>query len=331
MSVDGQSNGALSIVTYHAVTPETPPLDDWCFLPAKKFAAQMAFLHRFGFRVLPLGEALEALKNGTLKPRSVAITFDDGYRNNVTTALPILEKYRFPSLVYVTTGLTGSKKTLWPNRVVAALETTRKASIEFHGNVLSLGTHHDRVRANRNLQKLIKSVFPANTNAGAEEVEKACGTAVNPDFSRDHQFSMLDADTIRQAAAKGLMEFGAHTVSHPILSGLSDSAVQTEITESITRVAEASGQACRHFAYPNGSRADFDERAVNVVRALGMESAATTFEGRVTAQSDPLMLPRWGIGSDISMIQFISMTSGHYPNKSLRSVVRGKLRRLLNR
>lgn len=331
MSMPGPLSDALSILTYHAVTPTGPPLDDWCFLPLKRFAAQMAFLHRFGFHVLPLDEALDALKAGTLKPRSVAITFDDGYRNNVTSALPVLENYGFPATVYVATGLIGSDKALWPNRVVAAIENTRKSSIEFHGNVMSLGSRKDRVRASRDLQRLIKRVFAANTNAGAEEVENICGTAVNPGFRHDHHFSMLDAQTMRETAQKGLMDFGAHTITHPILSGLSDDAVKTEISGSISQVEEASGQACRHFAYPNGSRADFDERAVNLLRAHGLVSAVTTREGCASAQDDPLLLPRWGVGSDVTIIQFVSMVTGMYPRKSVRSVVRAKLRLLLNR
>ncbi|GKY88148.1 polysaccharide deacetylase family protein [Sinisalibacter aestuarii] len=314
-----KSGGVLNILTYHAVTPGAPPLDDWCFLPARSFAAQMAFLHRFGFDVVPLAEGVEALQAGRLKRRSVAITFDDGYRNNLTTALPILEKYGYPATVFVVSGFTGSDKTLWPNRVVAALEATAKPAIELEGQHFPLGSRDEKVRASRDLQRLIKVAFAADPNAGAAAVERACGTAVDPGFGPDHDFAMMDTAMMRETAARGLIEFGAHTVTHPILSKLSDADLDAEITGSVASVAEAAGRPCRTFAYPNGSYDDFDDRAVTLLRASGVSASVTTFQDRARPDDDPFYLPRWDIGSDITLARFGATVSGVYPFRLSRA------------
>lgn len=306
---------ALSILTYHAVTSQAPPLDDWCFMPARSFAAQMAFLHRFGFDVPPLGEAIPALRAGQLNRRSVAITFDDGYRNNITTALPILERFGFPATIFVVSGLIDSRKALWPNRVVAAVETSAKPSINFQGTVLSLGSREERAQTARDLQFLIKSAFAANPDDGAEEVERLCDTAIDPDFGAEHDFAMLDERTIRDAAGHGLIEFGAHTVTHPLLAQLATGDVEAEVLGSVARVAQAAGRPCRQFSYPNGRFIDFDSRAVSALERAGVECAVTTLQDRARPDDDPLLLPRWDIG-DFRLARFAGMVSGLYPFRS---------------
>lgn len=318
----------LNILMYHAVTAGPPPLDDWCFLPLRSFERQMAFLHRFGFNVVHLEEGVQALKDERLPPQSVAITFDDGYRDNVTIALPVLERYGFASTVFVVPGFTGTAKTLWPSRIDAAVEATRKTSVEIEGQRFSTDSRAARVRAARDLQALIKRTFPGNPNDGAEIVERACGTPVNPDFAPDHPFAVLDAAAIRETARKGLMRFGAHTMTHPLLSALDDAAVEAEIGGSVAAVAAASGQPCRTFAYPNGRYIDFDDRSLASLRANGVEMAVTTLQDGARAEDDSLLLPRWNIGRDITMPRFAAKLSGLFPFPPRRGApVRPEVRR----
>ena len=86
----------LDIFCYHAVTASGRPLDDFCFMPVDRFRAQMKWLRASGYAPLPLKKAADALAAGRLPRRAVAVTFDDGFRNNVTVALPVLEQFRDP-------------------------------------------------------------------------------------------------------------------------------------------------------------------------------------------------------------------------------------------
>lgn len=302
--------GALDILTYHAVTPGKPPIKDWCFLPARKFAAQMRVIRHCAIPVLPLAEAVDGLVNSTLNRRVIAITFDDGYQNNVTTALPILERHGFPATVFPVSGGIDRRTTIWPSRINAAIGACERKSVDVFDRVFLLGTDLDRVRASRALQALTKTLFPDDPGAGAEVVERACGTARNPEFERDHDFAMLDTASIRAADATGLIEFGAHTVTHPILSKLTDRALKQEIHDSVDRVAKATGRRCRLFAYPNGALEDFDVRAIECLRAAGIEASVTTVQAQNRPDADRLRLSRWDVGDDMSLTRFAAMLFG---------------------
>jgi peptidoglycan/xylan/chitin deacetylase (PgdA/CDA1 family) len=302
--------GALDILTYHAVTPGKPPIKDWCFLPARKFAAQMRVIKHSGIPVLPLAEAVDGLVNSTLNRRAIAITFDDGYQNNVTTALPILERHGFPATVFPVSGVIDQRTTIWPSRVNAAVAACQRQSVDVLDRVYPLATKAERVLASRALQALIKSSFPSDPGAGAEAVEHACGTANNPEFERNHDFAMLDTASIRTATATGLIEFGAHTVTHPILSELTDRALRLEIHDSVGRVTEATGRQCRLFAYPNGALEDFDSRAIECLRAAGIDASVTTVQAQNRPEADRLRLSRWDVGDDMSLTRFTAMLFG---------------------
>ncbi len=302
--------GALDILTYHAITRGEPPIKDWCFLPARKFAAQMRVIKHSGVPVLPLAEAVDGLVNGTLNRRVIALTFDDGYQNNVTTALPILERHGFPATVFPVSGVIDRRTTIWPSRINAAISACQRQSVEVLERVFPLSTKADRVLASRTLQALTKSVFPDDPAKGAEVVERACGTANDPEFERDHDFAILDTASIRTAAATGLIEFGAHTVTHPILSTLNDRALEQEIHDSVERVAEAAGQRCHLFAYPNGALEDFDVRAIECLRTAGVDVSVTTVQARNRPDADMLRLSRWDVGGDMSLTRFAAMLFG---------------------
>lgn len=311
--------GTLDILTYHAVTSGEPLLKDWCFLTARKFAWQMEFLHRIGVNVMPLADAADALFSGELKSRTVAITFDDGYMNNITTALPILERYGFPATVFLVSELVGLKTALWPNRLIAAIATTEAPHVEFRGQRIELGSVDERIRASRQLQQSIKDEAGHDPQTAVEEIERSCRTRFNPEFNKDHDFSVMDICSIRDSAAKGLLGFGAHSMTHPILSKLSESSLKNEVQSSIRNVEEITGAPCRLFAYPNGGPDDFDERAVRFLRETSVEYAVTTVQARNRMDSDPYRISRWNVGSDSSLTKFAAKLLGLYPFRFRRS------------
>ena len=98
----GGRRGRLSILIYHRVLARDDPFAPWG-IGAEGFTAQMAAL-RNHFNVIPLSEAIARLRSGSLPPRAAAVTFDDGYRDNLTVALPILRRYGIPATVFVASG-----------------------------------------------------------------------------------------------------------------------------------------------------------------------------------------------------------------------------------
>src|SRR5665213_2379474 len=132
----GGMRAKLSILIFHRVLPQRDPL-----FPGEAFAKQFdALIEHVAarFRVLPLAYAIEALKQGTLPSRALAITFDDGYADNLTIAAPILQRHGVSATVFVATGyLDGS--CMWNDLVIEAFRSTRHAELDLQS--MNLGKH----------------------------------------------------------------------------------------------------------------------------------------------------------------------------------------------
>ncbi len=301
--------GAVDILMYHAVTDGPPPLDDWCYMPAQLFEAHMATLRRMGLKVMPLSDAVMQLLDGTLEERVVAITFDDGYANNATTALPILERYGLPATIFLVSGILGTARSIWASRIIRALQESKRPEITFGGETWALDGAKARGRASSAIQNIVKSTAGAAPDTAAEAVEIACDTEVNPDFSGT-DFAIMDAAMVKSAEAGGLIEFGAHTVSHPILSSLDDAALAAELGPSIEAVAALVERPSPVFAYPNGRLQDFDDRTIAILRAQGLSAAVATTEDRNRPGGDAFRLHRWGIGRNCSALRLAATLMG---------------------
>ena len=312
----------LSIFMYHAVVEKPLTLPDYCFISADQFADQMAWLAGQRIAVRPLVEAVSALEAGDLKEPTVAITFDDGYRNNVEVALPALERHGLPATIFLTTGVLGGDRALWPSRLNIALMATQCHELEWRGTAVSLGNVGERAAALARLQEAVKREAGDNPEEAVAEIESALDVPCDPLVPRDSPFAMMDSADIARATASGLIEFGAHTVSHPILSQLDDARLKAELDESIDAVEALTGRACCSFAYPNGRLVDFDDRSVRHLSGRGVEVAVATEVGVNNRGIDRLRLRRFGIGPEMRPFRLAAAAYG-LPLEAAVAALRG--------
>ena len=118
---------------------------------------------------------------------------------------------------------------------------------------------------------------------------------------------MLDEAAIRAMLLEDLIEIGAHTESHAILSLLKTDQKFKQIENSVKRITELSGEQCKHFAYPNDRKQDYDQESMDFLQSLGVDYAVTTIEGMNASTANPLELKRIGIGSDMGLKEFESV------------------------
>ncbi len=300
----------LTIFMYHAVIEEPLALPDYCFISADDFAAQMDWLANRRIQVLPLLEAVEALAAGQLKSPTVVITFDDGYLNNVEVALPILQRHGFPATIFLTTGLTGTERALWPSRLNLALQATSNTSLEWRNMTVSLSNDDARKAALAKLQEAVKEKAGSAPGDAVAEIEAALNVPVNPPVARTSPFAMMNADDIKRAQTSGLINFGAHTLTHPILSKLDDEKLYDEIIGSIDAVEKLTGQPCRSFAFPNGRSIDYDARALDHLAKRGIEATVTTVSAPNRKDTDRLQLHRHGVGPEMSLLRYAATVYG---------------------
>jgi peptidoglycan/xylan/chitin deacetylase (PgdA/CDA1 family) len=299
----------LPILMYHGVTER--PLEPFCWhmLDVAAFRAQLEWVAR-RYTVLPLGDALERLVAGTLAPRSMAITFDDGYRNDADVAGPVLARLGLPATLYLVTDLIGGDAPPWPDRLYLAFARAQAPRIDL--GALGLGTR-DLETAEGKASAYAACVHALKARPAADKDALIAGFVAALDLhdpSDPGDFAMLRWDDVRRLAAGGLWQFGGHTTRHEILRHQQDADVAREVRASHERVLAETGRRPTSFAYPNGRKQDFDARAQAAVRAAGLTFAVSTVNGLASPASDPLALPRLCIGADLPLHRFRLLLAG---------------------
>lgn len=310
-------NDHINIVMYHGVLRKPLPVYDWGFIDEGIFRNQMRYLKRH-FEVIRLSEINERLGSVGMGRPVAVITFDDGYQNNYDVAFPVLIEEQLPATIFLTTGFIGTDGTIWPCLLHHAISNTSKAFFAWNGAEYNIETPEDKALALMDIKgKLKKMPYSQMISEVRKIILNLDG---NPDegIGKGSPYSMLSIEAIRSMAGSGLIEFGAHTHTHPILSRMSSVEQEEEIERSINAVSEITGSMCRLFAYPNGGVGDYDSETVRMLQSCGITTAVTTIEGHNDSKTSLMELKRYGIGANTSLANFKLLVHNIIPHmKSL--------------
>lgn len=300
---------ALPVLMYHGVVERPLSPACWHQLPLDAFRRQMAWVARH-HRVVPLGEGLARLEAGTLERGSLAITFDDGYRNVATTAAPVLAAHGMHATVFLVSDVTGTDEPLWPDRLYLAFARTAAAAVDAPdlGLVAApLRTPPARAAAYATSVRALKGLPLPEKEARLAALLAALRREGPEDPG---EFRLLRWDEVEAMQRTGRFAFGGHSTRHEILARMPDGQVAAAIGRSHEAVAARTGTTPTVFAYPNGRAMDFDDRARAALDHLGVRYALATVEGFVRRGFDRLAVPRLSVGSDLSFARFRLLVSG---------------------
>jgi len=281
------SRPRLPILSFHRVNDDQDPFLP--SLPTAVFAARMAYIARH-YQVLPVEELALRLRQGRAPRNGLALTFDDGYRDNLTHVAPILKRLGLPATIFLVTGFIGSPNALWFDRVAMAFKiaTARRVAVG-HGRMFGLSTVQERLLALDAALAHLKRVPDEDRLLAVEHLI----TALHQGAPERPKRLMLNWDEV--GALRGLgFSIGAHTVSHPILSRLAPARAWEEIEGSKTAIEKAVGEAPTAFAYPYGGVGDYNDTVKDLVRAAGFTCAVTTRRGLNDIDTPVLELRRGG-------------------------------------
>lgn len=281
----------LSILIFHRVHARSdtifPDEPD-----AARFDRLMGFVAR-SFRVMTLGDAVSRLAQGSLPSRALVITFDDGYADNAEVALPILQRHGLVASFFVSTGFLDGGR-MWNDSVIECVRACHQQEIDlecFGMGRCSLGTAADRRHAIGALLPRIKYLSLAEREESIATLQRICRVTELPTDL------MMRSEQVREMHRSG-MEIGAHTVRHPILTTLSTSEAEREISEGRSQLQTIIDSPVDMFAYPNGKPGrDYDHSHVRLIDRLGFRGAVSTAPGAARSGDDLFQLPRftpWG-------------------------------------
>ncbi len=307
---------AVIVLTVHGVMRRTggeawQPLRER--LAPERLDACLDTLKRH-YRFVTLDAAVDMLTGRRpVEPYSMVLTFDDGYRNHVSKALPILARHGVPGVVYVCTGHAEARRPFWFDRIDYALQRAAACSeVEVAGRALpidrssrgALEASYTRLRVEAKGTERDDREMNAELDAIADRLEACGGARLSDVFEADEWAATLRVDEVRAAA--DALTFGSHTADHLRVHRVPPQVVSDQLTRSKRAIEDWTGRPCRAFCYPDGG---VSPDAAALVRAAGYASAVTTDRGLNYAGDDPMLLRRMDVpfqGSPRSLLASVS-------------------------
>lgn len=255
---------------------------------AESFTWQMELLARYA-NPIGLDEAVRRLAEQSLPSRAVAVTFDDGYADNVALAAPILRRAGVPATFFVATGyLDGGR--MWNDTVIESIRRATMPVLDLRPIGVDVMESLAGLAGRRGVVRRVISAIKHQSQEQRDLVARYIAELVGAPLPNG--LMMREAD-VRYLSQNG-MTIGAHTVTHPILAVIEKSRAEFEISASKRRLETIIGRPVTLFAYPNGRwHEDYRSEHVDMVRRLGFEAAVSTNRGAVHAASDTFQLPRF--------------------------------------
>jgi peptidoglycan/xylan/chitin deacetylase (PgdA/CDA1 family) len=301
------------ILLYHRVAELPTDPFKLCVTP-EHFAEHLVVLSG-EYQPISLQRMRQTLESGQSPNRAIAVTFDDGYADNLWNAKPLLEAHDVPATVFVATGQLENPREFWwdeldrlllqPGRLPSYLDLT----IEHKPHHWDLGAAADysmaahqrdrhwnwyvqeqadpgpRQSLYRALYQLLYPLATDQRQAILDQLVTWAGLTVD---GRPN-YAALSATEVNRLSNGGLVEVGAHTINHPFLSTLPAEVQWQEIQQSKTALETLIDQPVHGFAYPHGN---YSPETMELVEKAGFTYACATIEGRVGCKNHGFQMPR---------------------------------------
>lgn len=299
----------LSILIFHRVRPTSDPL--FPNEPDCDVFDQFMRLIAESFTCLPLDQAIEILSRKQKLPKNaVAITFDDGYADNFTQALPILQKHNLSATFFISSGyLDGG--CMWNDEAIELVRNFRgdKLDLSQYGiGILASKTVIDKSNLLEKLIPILKYKQPEDRRAALDALRLATNGNIPTNL-------MMTTEELRKLYNAGMC-IGGHTLTHPILARIDQKQAEKEICEDRERITAILGCPPKLFAYPNGKPGqDYLPEHAELVRKAGYSAAVCTTWGVATPTTNLYEIPRF-TPWDRSPLRFALRLSNNFIRKA---------------
>jgi peptidoglycan/xylan/chitin deacetylase (PgdA/CDA1 family) len=283
------TSGRGLILLYHRVNRLASDTFELAVPPAI-FAAQMRYL-REAFAPMSLEALARAAVRGEVPERAVAVTFDDGYLDNLASASPILVELGIPATFFINTFRVGEAREFWWDLLEGAMLEAKDMPGELRMDLgqgeiaLATRTPAERLSAFRAVHGACMPLSQPRRDELVARVLRFCG---GPRPARESHRAMLP-DELRQLGRMPGHTLGAHTTNHLLLPAQPAVEQRAEMLESKHTLEKLCGAPIATFSYPFGA---CDATSVTLARECGFTAAVTVTSAPVEAGADPMLLPR---------------------------------------
>ncbi len=301
--------GVGVILTLHHVRPPRPGR----FQPNRllevtpRFLTRVVtYLRRSGLDLISLGDMHRRMSEGDFSRRFVCLTFDDGYRDTLQFAYPILREAGVPFAVYVPTSFPDRLGELWWLVLEAVIARNEHIGLQIDGRNRTFDC--SSVAAKRALyDELYWWLRARPTEAEMRDVIRNLAACYHVDIAAFCEELCMTWPELAQLAADPLVTIGAHTVSHPMLAKLSDDVARSEMALSRSVIEAALSARPEHLSYPIGDRTSAGPREFGIAAELGFKTAVTTRPGVLFPEHAQHLtaLPRISLNGEFQSLRYV--------------------------
>jgi peptidoglycan/xylan/chitin deacetylase (PgdA/CDA1 family) len=304
---------SLTVTNYHRIDdPHRKDFDS--FKPnvsatPDDFNRQMDYLSKW-FNVVSMQDVLQWLGGQKELPLYAAlITFDDGYLDNYSLAYPILRAHNFPALIFLTTEHIGTDVPFYWDLAAYCFHHTKRDQLTFpDGKIEGWSNQKQLEHVSKKWIELIKAFPQTEKLVYVQHLPELLGVSIPDGFFKK---LMTNWDQVREMQ-KGGIEFGAHTMHHPILTRIPLEEVRAEIEGSKSRIEKELGEPVLSFAYPNGQSSDLNDKIEKIVADSGIRAAFTLLNGPSSqdeVKRNPFAIRRIFISYKHSLSEYAALLS----------------------
>jgi peptidoglycan/xylan/chitin deacetylase (PgdA/CDA1 family) len=282
------------ILAYHKVSPlwENCLFPDMVVEPAM-FESQIKYLKE-NYEIIPLSSLENFFKNGrNKKARAAVITFDDGYEDNYTYALPILKQYQIPATIFISTAFIETRKAFWGDILDLISRKAKQLPVSFkyndNGYTLKMEGKY-KFKTFKQIANILKFTDKSEQEAILNLIAGFLQVKI-----QDVHSLFLSWKQMNEMQNNNIY-FGAHAHYHQRLSGLDEKTLREELQRPKELLENRLNQKIDDFAYPYGEAGDFNKKTINLLIAAGYKRGLTMLQGHVFNTRNPFILKRIGIG-----------------------------------
>jgi peptidoglycan/xylan/chitin deacetylase (PgdA/CDA1 family) len=306
-----RGTASAAILMYHRIAQ--PDFDPWGLSVAPhNFADHLDILRQYA-QPMSLSELATCQRNGRIPQRAVVITFDDGYADNLYHAKPLLERYHIPATCFITTKYLGSQREFWWDELQRVLlqpgNLPETLSLNVHGELKQwhVATQYSQEEYESDRHRKAWEGQPNSRLAFYYSVWSALRILpynqrqilqneilnwANADTQGRKNYRALTHEELLDLERGGLVEIGAHTLTHPSLPAHSLAVQRVEIQQSKQELEQLLHHSVDSFAYPFG---DFNQHSVRAVKEAGFKQACSTVQLGVEQGSNCFQMPRFEV------------------------------------
>ncbi len=308
------ASGAGTILTFHRVRPAPSA----AFAPNAHLEVTPDFLGDLvdwassaGIDIVTLDEAMARLKQGHQR-RFLVLTFDDGYRDNLEYAMPVLAARNAPFTIYVATGFTERRANPWWMVLEAIIASADRLEhpVESAGH-LPASSVAEKKAAYEVLGTWLQSIPELDQRSAIDGLARRYGVDVTALVDE----AFMDWGEVGRIAAEPMVTIGGHTDGHYALAKLSAEDARREIMKGADLLEEHLGERPRHFAYPYGFPSAVGRREHDLIADLGFETGVLTSPGvlRPGNAARPAALPRISMNGHFQSVKYAEVLASGAP------------------